>query len=195
MIRTHGRSIVNRVWQYHFGEGIVATSNDFGRMGCPADSSPLLDWLAVEFRDGGQFLNAQSLKSLHRLIVTSNTYQQSSANIPSNATIDSGNQFPVACQPSALTAEELRDSILTVSGAMNWQMGGPGYYLFELGKPEHSPHFEYFKFDPSNPDSHRRSIYRFVARSQPNPYMTTLDCADSSQSTPRRTETLTSLQR
>ena len=93
-----------------------------------------------------------------------------------------------------LTAEELRDSILTVSGAMNWQMGGPGYYLFELEKPEHSPHFEYFKFDPSDPASHRRSIYRFVARSQPNPYMTTLDCADSSQSTPRRSETLTSLQ-
>ncbi|MEZ6152639.1 MAG: DUF1549 domain-containing protein [Pirellulaceae bacterium] len=188
------RSIVNRVWQYHFGEGIVATSNDFGRMGAQPTHPALLDWLAFEFRDGGQFLTAQSLKSLHRLIVTSNTYQQSSANIPSNASIDSGNQFLWRANRRRLTAEELRDSILTVSGAMNWQMGGPGYYLFELEKPEHSPHFEYFKFDPSNADSHRRSIYRFVARSQPNPYMTTLDCADSSQSTSRRTETLTSLQ-
>ncbi|MEZ6082079.1 MAG: DUF1553 domain-containing protein [Pirellulaceae bacterium] len=84
--------MVNRVWRYHFGEGIVATSNDFGRMS-GSRLFTLLDWLAVEFRDGGQFLNAQSVKSLHRLIVTNNTYQQSSANIPSNATIDSGNQF------------------------------------------------------------------------------------------------------
>ncbi len=188
------RSIVNRVWQYHFGEGIVATPNDFGRMGAEPTHPELLDWLAVEFRDGGQSLEAQSLKSLHRLIVTSNSYQQSSANIPSNAAVDSGNQFLWRANRRRLSAEELRDSILTISGVMDWQMGGPGYYLFELEKPEHSPHFEYFKFDPSDPASHRRSIYRFVARSQPNPFMTTLDCADSSQSTPRRTETLTALQ-
>jgi hypothetical protein len=73
-------------------------------------------------------------------------------------------------------------------------MGGPGFYLFKLEKTEHSPHFEYHKFDPSDPASHRRSIYRFIARSQPDPYMTTLDCADSSQSTPKRVETLTALQ-
>lgn len=192
------RSIVNRVWQYHFGQGIVATPNDFGRMGATPTHPELLDWLAVEFRDGGQFLQSQSLKSLHRLLVTSQTYQQSSSSssaaAQANALIDGGNQFLWRAGRRRLTAEELRDSILTVSGAMDWQMGGPGYYLFQLEKPEHSPHFQYHKFDPADKASHRRSIYRFIARSQPNPYMTTLDCADSSQSTPRRNETLTSLQ-
>ena len=93
-----------------------------------------------------------------------------------------------------LDAEEIRDSLLAVSGTLNTEMGGPGFYLFKLEKTEHSPHFEYHKFDPRDEASHRRSVYRFIARSQPNPWMTTLDCADSSQSTPRRNETLTSLQ-
>ena len=73
-------------------------------------------------------------------------------------------------------------------------MGGPGYYLFALEKTAHSPHYEYHKFNPEEPKSHRRSVYRFIVRSQPDPYMTTLDCADSSQSTPKREETLTALQ-
>jgi hypothetical protein len=73
-------------------------------------------------------------------------------------------------------------------------MGGPGFYLFNLEQTAHSPHYYYHKFDPEDQKSHRRSIYRFVVRSQPNPFMTTLDCADSSQSTPRRNETLTALQ-
>ncbi len=183
------RSIVNRVWQYHFGEGLVATPNDFGRMGALPSHPELLDWLATEFRDGGQ-----SLKQLHRLIVTSSLYRQSSQFNAANAAIDSGNQYLWRTNRRRLSAEEIRDAVLSVSGALNPQMGGPGYYLFALEKTEHSPHFEYHKFDPADPVSHRRSIYRFIARSQPNPYMTTLDCADSSQSTPRRIETLTSLQ-
>jgi hypothetical protein len=183
------RSIVNRIWQYHFGEGIVATPNDFGVMGAKPTHPELLDWLAVEFRDSGQ-----SFKSLHRQIVLSNTYQQSSASHAANAKLDGSNQFLWRANRRRLSAEEIRDSILTVSGAMNLTMGGPGYYLFELEKTEHSPHFEYHKFDPTDQASHRRSIYRFIARSQPNPWMTTLDCADSSQSTAKRNETLTSIQ-
>ena len=73
-------------------------------------------------------------------------------------------------------------------------MGGPGFYLFSLEKTEHSPHYEYHKFDHDDPNSFRRAIYRFVVRSQPDPYMTTLDCADSSQSTPARVATQTPLQ-
>ncbi len=92
-----------------------------------------------------------------------------------------------------LEAEEIRDSILAISGSLNPRMGGPGFYLFQLEKTEHSPHYEYLKFDAGDPASHRRSIYRFVVRSQPDPWMTTLDCADASQSTPKRNETLTSL--
>jgi hypothetical protein len=93
-----------------------------------------------------------------------------------------------------LDAEEIRDSMLAVSGKLDTKMGGPGYYLFSLERAEHSPHYEYHKFDPDDPASHRRAIYRFIVRSQPDPYMTTLDCADSSQSTPQRNETMTSLQ-
>ncbi|WP_231753209.1 DUF1553 domain-containing protein [Rosistilla carotiformis] len=183
------RSIVNRIWQYHFGQGIVATPNDFGRMGAEPTHPELLDWLAVEFRDGGQ-----SMKTMHRMIVTSNTYQQASDDIVANSTVDGSNQYLWRSNRRRLSAEEVRDSILSVSGSLDETMGGPGFYLFALEKTAHSPHFEYHKFDPADKRSHRRSIYRFIARSQPNPFLTTLDCADSSQSTPRRNETLTSLQ-
>ena len=183
------RSIVNRVWQYHFGQGIVGTPNDFGRMGAQPTHPELLDWLAVEFRDGGQ-----SLKQLHRLIVISSVYQLSSRFNEANAGIDGSNQYLWRMNRRRLEAEEIRDSILAVSGALNPKMGGSGFYLFKLEKTAHSPHYEYHKFDPTDPATHRRSIYRFIVRSQPDPWMTTLDCADSSQSTPRRIETLTSLQ-
>ena len=219
------RSIVNRVWQIHFGRGLVETPNDFGRMGAQPTHPELLDWLAVEFRDGGQ-----SFKQLHRLIVKSAVYRQSSGlnltapaepptvsastfqpvpgtteatavaesrTLPNNREAvkqDAENRLLWRASRRRLTAEEVRDTILLSAGRMNLRLGGPGYYLFALEKPEHSPHYEYHKFDPREPNSHRRSIYRFVVRSQPDPYMTTLDCADSSQSTPRREETLTSLQ-
>ncbi len=183
------RSIVNRIWQYHFGQAIVGSPNDFGRMGRRPTHPELLDWLAVEFRDGGQ-----SFKKLHRLIVTSSVYRQSSAGNAEFAKIDGSNQFLWRMNRRRLEAEEIRDSILAVSGRLDDSMGGPGFYLFELEKTAHSPHYEYHKFDPNDPESHRRSIYRFIVRSQPDPLMTTLDCADSSQSTPKRNETLTSLQ-
>lgn len=183
------RSIVNRVWLYHFGRGIVDSPNDFGRMGQLPSDPQLLDWLAREFRDGGQ-----SMRQLHRLIVTSNTYRQSSADDAEKGAIDGDNQYLWRMNRRRLEAEEIRDSILSVSGRLNPQMGGPGYYLFVLEKTTHSPHYEYHLFDPDDVKSHRRSLYRFVVRSQPDPYMTTLDCADSSQSTPRRNETLTAIQ-
>jgi len=183
------RSIVNRVWHYHFGQGIAASPNDLGRMGQLPSHPQLLDWLASEFRDGGQ-----SIKQLHRLIVTSAVYRQSSAHRPAAAKLDGGNQLLWRMNRRRLEAEEIRDSVLAVSGRLQQKMYGPGYYLFVLEKTDHSPHYEYYKFDPSDPASQRRSIYRFIVRSQPDPFMTTLDCADSSQSTPRRNETLTSLQ-
>ncbi|RCS46407.1 DUF1553 domain-containing protein [Bremerella cremea] len=183
------RSIANRVWQYHFDQPLAGTPNDFGRMGQPPTHPQLLDWLAVEFRDQGQ-----SFKALHRLIVTSSVYRQTSQHNEAFAAQDGSNQYLWRMNRRRLEAEEIRDSILSVSGQLDLKMGGPGYYLFALEKAEHSPHYEYHKFDPSDPASHRRSIYRFIVRSQPDPYMTTLDCADSSQSTPKRDETLTALQ-
>ena len=190
------RSIVNRVWLYHFGRGIVETPNDFGRMGQLPSHPELLDWLASEFRDGGQ-----SIKQLHRLILTSAVYQQSSIHpgesvqAAKNPTdIDGGNALLWKMNRRRLEAEEIRDAVLSVSGRMSPTMFGPGFYLFKLERTAHSPHYEYHKFDPEDIQSHRRSVYRFIVRSQPDPFMTTLDCADSSQSTPQRNETLTSLQ-
>ena len=183
------RSIVNRIWQYHFGQAIVDSPNDFGRMGQLPSHPELLDWLAAEFlRSGG------SMKAMHRLILNSSTWMQSSSIHEQAAELDQQNRLLARMTRRKLSAEELRDAMLAVSGCLNYEMGGPGFYLFELEKTAHSPHYEYFKFDPSDPKSHRRSIYRFIVRSQPDPFMTTLDCADSSQSTPRRHETLTALQ-
>ena len=183
------RSIVNRVWQYHFGRAIVDSPNDFGRMGQLPSHPALLDWLAAEFLDHGQ-----SFRRLHRLIVISAVYRQSSISNPAAEAVDADNKFLWRMNRRRLEAEEIRDSMLAVSGQLNSEMGGPGFYLFELEKPEHSPHYEYNKFDPEDVRSHRRSVYRFIVRSQPDPFMTTLDCADSSQSTPRRHETQTALQ-
>ena len=199
------RSIVNRVWLWHFGQGLVTPPNDFGRMGQLPSHPELLDWLAVEFRDSGG-----SFKHLHRLIVSSATYRQTSrltnddlrvtneTNRPSpivnRKSIDSENRYLWRMNRRRLEAEELRDAILATSGALNKKIGGPGYYLFVLEKTAHSPHYEYYKFDHADAKSHRRSVYRFIVRSQPDPFMTTLDCADSSQSTPKRDETLTALQ-
>ncbi len=182
------RSIVNRTWLYHFGRGIVDSPGDFGRMGAAPSHLDLLDWLTIEFRD------KQSLKALHRQIVTSSTWRQASANDSAKAAIDSDNQFYWRSQRHKLTAEELRDAALAVSGLLNMKMGGPGFQDFVLEKNQHSPHYEYQKYDPENPASHRRSIYRFIPRSRTQPFLTTLDCADPSQSVAKRDETTTALQ-
>jgi len=183
------RTIVNRSWQWHFGEPLVGTPNDFGPLGQLPTHPELLDWLAVYFRDSGG-----SFKKLHKLLVMSETYRQSSVEDEANEKVDSSNQLLWRMNRRKLSAEEMRDSVLFVSGKLNLEMGGPGFYLFNLEQTAHSPHYYYHKFDPEDEKSHRRSIYRFVVRSQPNPFMTTLDCADSSQSTPKRNETLTALQ-
>lgn len=182
------RSIVNRVWLYHFGRGISDTPGDFGRMGAAPSHPELLNWLAAEFRD------KQSLKTLHRKIVTSSAWRQSSAYDPAKAAIDSSNMFYWRSSRTKLTAEELRDSVLAVSGRLNLEMGGPGFQDFVLEKNQHSPHYEYQKYDPENAASHRRSIYRFIPRSRTQPFLTTLDCADPSQSVAKRDETTTALQ-
>jgi hypothetical protein len=183
------RTIVNRSWQWHFGKPLVGTPNDFGPLGQLPTHPELLDWLAVYFRDSGG-----SFKKLHKLLVMSETYRQSSVEDEANEKVDSSNQLLWRMNRRKLSAEEMRDSVLFVSGKLNLEMGGPGFYLFNLEQTAHSPHYYYHKFDPEDEKSHRRSIYRFVVRSQPNPFMTTLDCADSSQSTPKRNETLTALQ-
>jgi hypothetical protein len=183
------RSAVNRVWHYHFGRGLVETPNDFGRNGGLPSHPELLDWLAVEFRDGGG-----SLKSLHRLIVTSRTYRQVSTSDPQNALADSENRFLWRMNRRRLDAEAVRDSVLAISGKLDLTMYGPSFKDFVIEKPEHSPHYEYHLFDPNDARGHRRSVYRFIVRSQPQPFMTTLDCADPSMQVDRRNESLSPLQ-
>jgi hypothetical protein len=182
------RSIVNRVWQYHFGRGIVDTPNDFGRMGSLPTHPELLDWLAAEFRDG-----PQSLKRLHRLICTSAVYRQSSNGNPAFERQDGANQYLWRMNRRKLEAETVRDSVLAVAGKLDTKMGGPGYYAFGFINDE-SPHYNYDAYDPDDPSSHRRSVYRLIVRSVPDPFMATLDCADASASVARRNETVTPLQ-
>ncbi len=182
------RSIVNRIWSHHFGRGIVETPNDFGRMGQAPTHPELLDWLAVDFRDRGQ-----SIKDLHRMIVTSATYRQASADNPAHARIDAGNRFLWRMNRKRLEAEAIRDAVLSAAGKLRREMGGPGYRSFGF-KNDHSPHYTYREHDPDDPASQRRSIYRFTVRSVPDPFMTVLDCADPSLIVARRSETLTPLQ-
>jgi hypothetical protein len=183
------RSIVNRVWHYHFGKGIVETPNDFGRNGQLPTHPELLEWLAVEFRDNGQ-----SLKVLHRLIVTSATYRQSSAGSPACEKIDADNRYLWRMNRRRLEAEAVRDSVLMVAGKLNRAMHGPSFQDFIIDKPEHSPHYEYHLSNPDDPKVHRRAVYRFIVRSQQQPFMTTLDCADPSMQVDRRNESNSALQ-
>ncbi|MCA9200665.1 MAG: DUF1553 domain-containing protein, partial [Planctomycetales bacterium] len=183
------RSIVNRIWLYHFGQAIVDSPNDFGRMGRLPSHPELLDWLAVTFRDNGQ-----SLKHLHRLMVTSSVYRQVSADRPEFAQVDANNQFLWRMNRRVLDAESIRDAVLKVSGKLQDELFGPPFQDFVVERPEHSPHYEYHLHDPNDPASHRRSIYRFLVRSQQQPFMQTLDCADPSESVAKRDTTLTALQ-
>ncbi len=184
------RSIVNRVWQHHFARGLVDTANDFGRMGGKPSHPELLDWLAVTFRDdfGG------SLKKLHRLIVMSEVYRQASDASDLSDKSDAANQWLSHQNRRKLDAESIRDSILAVSGKLDLTMGGPSFQDFIIDKPQHSPHYEYHLHDPEDPKSHRRSIYRFIVRSQQQPFMTVMDCADPSMRVDKRNESLSPLQ-
>ncbi len=183
------RSIANRLWQYHFGRGIVETPNDFGRNGALPTHPGLLDWLAVELRDHGQ-----SLKAMHRAIVCSAVYRQSSQSQTTHEAIDADNRYLWRQNRRRLDAEALRDSVLAISGTLERVMGGPGFDLFYF-KDDHSPTYDHS--DPArvdHPGVRRRTVYRFNVRSVPNPFMEALDCADPNLNTPVRGQTLTALQ-
>jgi hypothetical protein len=182
------RSIVNRVWHYHFGRGIVETPNDFGRMGSRPTHPELLDWLAGEFLSHGE-----SFKWLHRLIVTSAVYRQESRFNADHARIDADNRFLWRMNRLRLDAECVRDATLAVSGKLDPTMGGPSVRQFYF-KDDHSPVYDYTQFDVDSPGSFRRSVYRFIVRSVPDPFMDCMDCADPSILTPKRNTTLTALQ-
>jgi len=194
------RSIVNRVWHHHFGRGLVGTLNDFGHMGETPTHPELLDWLAVEFRDNGQ-----SLKSLHRLIMTSQTYRQSveaptqqadAANGPENIdprlALDADNRLLWRMNRTRLDAESVRDAVLAISGRLDLRMGGPSDRQFDLQPGIHvTPRVDYGKFDVASDLGRRRSIYRFLFRTLPDPFMESLDCPSGDQITPARGNSVT----
>ena len=184
------RSIVNRVWGYHFGQGIVETPNDFGHMGAPPSHAELLDWLAATLRDNGG-----SLKSLHRLIVLSATYRQSSRYSAEAAMRDADNRLLWRMNRLRLDAESVRDAVLQLSGKINLEMGGPPVKQFvEVKAGGLRPDADYQHFNIDDPANNRRSIYRFIFRTIPDPFMTALDCPDGSQQVPKRTVSITALQ-
>ncbi len=183
------RSIVNRVWYYHFGRGLCETPNDFGRMGGKPTHPELLDWLAVWFRDEAK----GSLKELHRLILTSETWQQSSL-VNSNP-IDVQNLLLWRMNRRRLDAEVFRDSVLQITGRLDLTMGGPGIEQFNKSQgPQATPSIDYSAYDWNAENAGRRSIYRIVWRGIPDPFMETLDFPDMALLTPKRGFSVSALQ-
>lgn len=184
------RSIANRVWQYHFGRGLVDTPNDFGLMGSAPTHPELLDWLALYLQENGG-----SLKKLHRLIVTSAVYRQSTQHEPRFAGIDADNRFLWRMNRQRLDAESIRDAVLLISGKLDAKMGGPSVKQFIQTPGIHvTPNVDYQNFNVDDPANYRRSVYRFVFRTLPDPFLEALDCPDGSQAMPVRSASVTPLQ-
>ena len=179
------RVIVNRVWAWHFGRGIVATPNDFGRQGEEPTHPELLDWLASEFVAQGW-----SLKKLHRLILLSDAYQRSSSFVEANARVDANNRYLWRMNRQRMDAETLRDSVLAASGTLNLKMGGRPV-IPPLSKEEYSTMWSREQWPEAiDPAEHgRRSVYLYVKRSFPMPMLTTFDAPDTSVSCSRRDAT------
>ena len=184
------RSIVNRVWCWHFGRGLVATPSDFGRMGAMPSHPELLDWLTSWFINSGG-----SLKALHRMIVTSAAYRQSTRHDAGLAAIDGDNEWLWRQNRRRLDAESIHDAILAVAGRFDLKMGGPSVQQFSLRPGVHvTPVVDYTQYDWNSPGSGRRSVYRFIFRTLPDPFFDALDSADPSQLTAVRNESTTPLQ-
>ena len=183
------RVMANRVWRWHFGRGLVETPNDLGRMGDMPEHRELLDYLAGWLRDQGG-----SLHALHKLLLTSTAYRRAATNNPEAFKKDPDNRLWWHGNRRKLDAEALRDAMLATSGTLDTTMFGPPFQDFVITHPEHSPHYEYDKFDPASMKARRRSVYRFIVRSQQQPFMTVLDCADPSLLVDRRNETNSPLQ-
>jgi uncharacterized protein DUF1553/uncharacterized protein DUF1549 len=183
------RVIVNRVWGQYFGIGLVETENDFGRRGTPPSHPELLDWLASQFVKQGW-----SLKALHRLIVQSATYRQSSKARADLETIDPRNRLLARQARLRLDAEIVRDAALTVSGHLDRRVGGPSVY-----PPQPDGIYKFTQVQrawktSTGPDRFRRGLYTFFQRSAPYPALTVFDAPDANSSCTRRGRSNTPLQ-
>ncbi len=179
------RVMVNRIWQGHFGTGLVDTPSDFGRTGSRPSHSGLLDWLAREF-----IANGGSAKHLHRLIVLSSTYRQSSSHRKEAAALDADARLLWRYPARRLDSEPIRDAMLTVSGELNRQRGGRGFDLFDQrgGLSGFKP------VESFSAEGLRRMIYSHKVRREPESVFGAFDCPDAGQSTSRRRESTTPIQ-
>ena len=178
------RVLANRIWQYHFGRGIVRSANNFGTAGDKPTHPELLDFLA-ETLDW----NGWSLKDMHRLIMTSNTYMQDSALRPDANRKDSLNDLFHRFDMRRLQAEEIRDSILSVSGLLNTEMYGPSVYPDidkEVLKGQSIPGKDWYPERNTPQQKNRRSIYVFVKRSLLYPLLEAFDLAETDRTSPMR---------
>jgi hypothetical protein len=188
------RVVVNRLWQHHFGVGIIATSNDFGSMGEDPTSAPLLDWLACELVARGH-----SLKTIHRLMVLSATYRQSSRVEPANPAhqlalkADPTNKLLWHARRHRLEAEIVRDAMVAVSGRMDETMFGPCVY-FKLPKAVMNNSRYAWDIDPVAANLNRRSIYSHQMRNLRHPFLAAFDQPDLYISCGVRMNTLTPTQ-
>ena len=180
------RVMANRVWHFHFGQGLVTTPSDFGVSGARPSHPELLDWLAIKFIESGW-----SVKALHRLILNSATYRQSSQFNPKAAVIDADDQFLWRFPPRRLEAEAVRDAMLVASGQLNLRMAGPSFRPFNALK---FPANAYVPMDKVGAEFSRRTVYRMNVNSGKEPLLDAFDCPDPSVKTPRRGITTTPLQ-
>ena len=182
------RVLVNRIWQHHFGQGLVRTPNNFGFLADPPTHPDLLDWLAAEFLSRGQ-----SIKSLHRLILTSRTWQQSSLHPDARQLEqrDSTNRWWWRAERRRLDAETLRDSLLQVSGELDRTVGGVGFKPTISAEALEGLSRKSAAWQASAPEvQKRRSLYMYLKRGLLPPFMTTFDLCDPTQSCGRRDVTI-----
>ena len=180
------RVLVNRLWQFHFGDGIVGTPSDFGINGMSPTHPKLLDWLAVEFME-----NDWSIKHVHRLILNSKTWQQSSRPNIEAMKIDASTRLLWRYPIRRLAAEAIRDSVVMMSGVLNLKSGGPGFNGFQV-QMENVRHF--FPKKSYGPSDWRRMIYMTKVRQEQESVFGVFDCPDASQSVPKRSRSTTPLQ-
>ena len=180
------RVIVNRVWQHHFGEGIVATPSDFGQIGARPTHPELLDWLADWFVHDAQW----SLKKLHRLIMTSQTYRRSSTATAQQREHDPENKWLGRFPQRRLEVEAIRDSVLATSGKLNPEMFGPAVYLPIPASviEAHTDKEAAWRTSPE-PAIYRRTIYAYVKRTLLVPMLEVLDLCDTTNSAEKRSVT------
>jgi hypothetical protein len=182
------RVIVNRVWHHHFGAGLVENPNDFGYNGGQPSHPELLDWLAMEFRAGGG-----RLKALHKMILMSEAYQQSSAFNADAARKDADNRLLWRFTPRRVQGEVVRDSMLSVSGQLNPLMFGKGFQPFKIADTKGS-YRAYHLNESSEPGQLRRTIYRMNVITAGSPMLEALDCPLPAVKMPKRAATTTALQ-